>query len=98
MSPGGPLLCAALFDICLHVERIAGYRHDIQILAISVEPFLGDLRAVAHNGTRLDLELFFTEPEDPPDIGRLEKRFATTYVQLLHARIGKVAKSTLGPL
>lgn len=96
VSLSGPVFCATLFDVGLCVERITGYGHDVKVLAVCIQPFLSHLRAVVHNGTRLDMKFFFTEFEDLPDIARLEKGFSAADVELLHPSIGKHAKSTLG--
>lgn len=98
MGRTGPVFRTTLFDVGLCVERITRYGHDVEILTVCVQPFLGHLRAVVHDGTRLDMKLFFTELEDLPDIARLKKGFTAADVEFLHPRIDKHAKSTLGIL
>lgn len=71
-------------DICFRIKTIAGNCHHVEVLAVSVKPFLCDLRPVVHNRAGLEFEFFLAKAEYLTNKGRFQERFSTANIEFLH--------------
>ena len=58
------ILSATNKYVSLRVETIARNGHDIEILAICIQPLLRDFRPISYHGARLQMELVLAKAED----------------------------------
>lgn len=89
---GSTIFCASLLEVCLRVERITGYGHHVEILAVRIQPLLGHSRAVVHDGARLEVKFVFAVLEHLPNVTWLEERLSAADVEFLHLSIGEETK------
>jgi len=82
--------------VCVFVKRVAGHSHDVDIFAVGLEPGFVYDGAIGHDGDGFELEDSLAELAEVAEVLLVQKRFATSKVDLLHASFFKENETALG--